>query len=153
MHFTIAGLLALATAVAATPLTPVANPGYWHATPDIDISQLDQRCGDLNVYCCIQVNGNGNSGLSGAGLTDILPALGFLPGTNTACAPANAGALSSLVGNGLTAIFGQRMYILYPEQSALFTYILIEQPRSRRTFAKVPPMHAAPRDPTDPAER
>jgi hypothetical protein len=141
MHFTLAGILALATAVAATPVAPPV----WHATPDIDVTQLEQRCGDLNVYCCNNFgNGNGNSGLAAAGLTEEIitalgGALGFIPGANTACAPANvnSGAITETVTGTLAGLLGLREYILYPEQYVLFTYMLSEQPRRRKTFAAV----------------
>ncbi|OGE46663.1 hypothetical protein PENARI_c057G05631 [Penicillium arizonense] len=108
MYFTVAGLLTLAMAVAATPAAvqvsnnrrsaSVPSKQLWHATPEkgVDFNQLQQKCGNLTVSCCNQVNiqNNGNKGVTSGLTTEVLDALaGVLPGyANSACAPASSAA-------------------------------------------------------------
>jgi hypothetical protein len=140
MHFTVTGLFALAMAVAATPVAvqvsndrrSVSAPSeqLWHATPEkgVNFNELQQKCGNLIVSCCNQVNNdnNGNTGLSGSGLTAaIIGALGVLPGyANSACAPASSLGLGTGVAALGALLAGQRMCTIYLEQHVSSTYIL-----------------------------
>ena len=141
MHFTVAGIVALAMAVAATPVAvqvsnnrrSVSAPSeqLWHATAEkgVDLKQLQQKCGDLIVSCCNQVNteNNGNTGYEGGLTAPILGALGILPGyANTACAPASATALGGGVAVLGSLLTGQGMYTVCLEQYVPSTYILSE---------------------------
>jgi hypothetical protein len=154
MHFTVAGLFALAMAVAATPVAvqvsnyrrSVSAPSkqLWHATPEkgVDFNHLQQKCGNLIVSCCNQANKNKNEGeISGLAGTAAVILSGVLPGNeNSACTAATPAILDPI-----TELFtGPRMCTICPERHVSSTYILIEQRPRLRTSVVAPPMHAAP---------